>query len=257
MRRRNVGGAGDGRLTRLNWFCRRNASSSARVDRSGAVRRAADCRHRRRPGAARLSRAQPGLRGERGADSADPPAGSRLSGRRSSGRPLSSACSTRFASLPGVVSVGITQNAFLRSSRTKPWSRSRTGRRRTISRTPCSFAASALITSGRCESRRSLDAYSPMTTPPDRPPVAIISRRFAETLMPGLDPIGRKLIRNIAPLVTELSASWTMLRTSPPRSRPSRPLRGVGAEQCLRCAGRFVIRTAVEPSSLLPAVGKP
>ena len=36
----------------------------------------------------------------------------------------------------------------------------------------------------------------------DRPPVAIISRRFAESLMPGLDPVGRVLIRNNPPPVT-------------------------------------------------------
>ena len=38
-----------------------------------------------------------------------------------------------------------------------------------------------------------------MQTICDRPPVAIISRRFAETLMPGLDPIGRLLLRNTPP----------------------------------------------------------
>jgi hypothetical protein len=40
----------------------------------------------------------------------------------------------------------------------------------------------------------------------DRPPVAIISRRFADLLMPGLDPIGRLLLRNDPPAVGESTA---------------------------------------------------
>jgi predicted lysophospholipase L1 biosynthesis ABC-type transport system permease subunit len=88
----------------------------------------------------------------------------------------------------------------------------------------------------------------------DRPPVAIISRRFAETLMPGLDPVGRVLIRNNPPPVTIVgvvddASDVTVAEQAEPtfyvawaqNNAPAVPV-------------AFVIRTAVDPSSLLPSV---
>jgi hypothetical protein len=88
----------------------------------------------------------------------------------------------------------------------------------------------------------------------DRPPVAIISRRFAETLMPGLDPIGRVLIRNNPPPVTIVGIVDDASDVTV--AEPAEPTFYVAWAQNNAPAVpvAFVIRTAVDPSSLLPAV---
>jgi predicted permease len=89
----------------------------------------------------------------------------------------------------------------------------------------------------------------------DRPPVAIISRRFAESLMPGLDPIGRLLLRtnNAPPLtivgvVDDASDVTVAQQAEPTLYFPWSQNNNFGVPVA------FVIRTAVEPSSLVPAV---
>jgi hypothetical protein len=90
----------------------------------------------------------------------------------------------------------------------------------------------------------------------DRPPVAIISRRFAETLMPGLDPIGRQLLRNSPPpltwnivgIVDDASDVTVAEQAEPTLYLPWAQNNNVNVPVA------FVIRTDVEPSSLIPEV---
>src|SRR5688500_6771798 len=90
----------------------------------------------------------------------------------------------------------------------------------------------------------------------DRPPVAIISRRFAETLRPSVDPIGRQLLRNTLPrltweivgIVDDASDVTAAEQAEPTLYLPWAQNNNFGVPVAL------VIRTAVEPSSLTPAV---
>jgi predicted permease len=156
--------------------------------------------------------------------------------------------------LPGVTSVGITQNAFQPKFSYQtlikvkdlptPNDQPHTVQYRRVS--PDYFKTMQIrITEGR--------VFTDEDTA-DRPAVAIISRRFAETLMPGLDPVGRALIRNNPPPVTIVgvvddASDVTVAEQAEPtfyvawaqNNAPAVPV-------------AFVIRTAVEPSSLLPSV---
>jgi ABC-type antimicrobial peptide transport system permease subunit len=86
--------------------------------------------------------------------------------------------------------------------------------------------------------------------------VAVISRRFAETLMPGLDPIGRTLIRNSQPplaweivgIVDDASDVTAAEQAEPTLYLPWAQNNNFGVPVA------FVIRTGVDPSSLIPAV---
>jgi hypothetical protein len=88
----------------------------------------------------------------------------------------------------------------------------------------------------------------------DRPPVAIISRRFADLLMPGLDPVGRLLLRNNPPGVTivgvvdDASDVTAAEDAEPTFYVPWAQNNNFGVPVA------FVIRTAVDPPSLVPAV---
>jgi predicted permease len=156
--------------------------------------------------------------------------------------------------LPGVVSVGITQNAFLpRFSyqtllRIKdvptPDDQPRTVQYRRVS--PDYFKAMRIKTiAGR--------VFSDDDTP-DKPPVAIISRRFAESLMPGLDPIGRLLTRATAPPVTIVGiVDDASDVTAAEQAEPTFYMTWAQNNN-FGVPVAFVIRTAVEPSSLVPAV---
>lgn len=156
--------------------------------------------------------------------------------------------------LPGVVSVGVTQNAFLPrfsyqtlikvQDRPTPDDQPHTVQYRRVS--PDYFKAMRIETiSGR--------VFTDDDTA-DRPPVALISRRFAETLMPGLDPIGRVLIRNNPPPVTIVGVVDDVSDVTV--TEPAEPTFYVAWAQN-NAAGvpvAFVVRTAVEPASLLPSV---
>ena len=158
--------------------------------------------------------------------------------------------------LPGVVSAGITQNAFLPKfsyqtllkvpDRPTPDDQPHTVQFRRVS--PDYFKTMQIRTIG---GRVFTDADDL-----DRPPVAIISRRFAETLMPGLDPIGRQLLRNSPPAL-----SWEIVGivddaadvTAAEQAEPTLYLPWAQNNN-FGVPVAFVIRTAVEPSSLIPAL---
>jgi putative ABC transport system permease protein len=156
--------------------------------------------------------------------------------------------------LPGVVSAGITQNAFIPKFSYQTLLRVRdvpttddqphTVQYRRVS--PDYFKVMQIRTLGG-------RVFSDEDTA-DRPPVAIISRGFAETLMPGLDPIGRVLLRNTQPPVTvvgvvdDVSDVTVTEQAEPTFYVPWAQNNNFGVPVA------FVIRTAVEPSSLVPAV---
>ena len=156
--------------------------------------------------------------------------------------------------LPGVVSVGMTQNAFLPKfsyqtlikvkDAPAPDDQPHTVQYRRVS--PDYFRTMRIKTiAGR--------VFSDDDTA-DRPPVAIISRRFAETLMPGLDPVGRVLTRNNPPPVTIVGVVDDASDVTV--AEPAEPTFYVAWAQNNAPAVpvAFVIRTAVDPSSLLPSV---
>jgi len=158
--------------------------------------------------------------------------------------------------LPGVESASITQNAFLPKfsyqtllkvpDRPAPDDQPHTVQFRRIS--PDYFKTMRIKTLG---GRAFTDADNL-----DRPPVAIISRRFADTLMSGLDPIGRQLQRNSPPpltwdivgIVDDAADVTAAEQAEPTLYLPWAQNNNFGVPVA------FVIRTAVEPSSLIPAV---
>ena len=156
--------------------------------------------------------------------------------------------------LPGVLSVGITQNAFVPKFSYQtlvkvkdlptPNDQPHTVQYRRVS--PDYFRTMHIKTIG---GRLFTDDDTA-----DRPPVAMISRRFAETLMPGLDPVGRVLIRNNPPPVTIVGVVDDASDVTV--AEQAEPTFYVAWSQN-NAAGvpvAFVIRTAVDPSSLLPSV---
>ena len=156
--------------------------------------------------------------------------------------------------MPGVASVGITQNAFVPKfsyqtlikvkDRPTPNDQAHTVQYRRVS--PDYFAAMQIKTiAGR--------VFTDGDTA-DTPHVAVISRRFAETLMPGLDPIGRQLLRANPPPVTIVgvvddAADVTVVEQAEPTFYMT-----WAQNSNFGVPVAFVIRTAVEPSSLIPAV---
>ena len=156
--------------------------------------------------------------------------------------------------LPGVQSAGITQNAFLPKfsyqtllkikDRPAPGDQPHTVQYRRVS--PDYFKAMQIkLLAGR--------VFTDGDTA-DRPPVAIVSRRFAEQLMPGLDPIGRELLRNNPPPVTIVgvvddAADVTVVEQAEPTFYVA-----WAQNNNFDVPVAFVIRTEVEPSSLIPAV---
>lgn len=154
--------------------------------------------------------------------------------------------------LPGVQSAGITQNVFTPNfsyqtllkvkDRPTPDDQPHTVQYRRI--TPDYFKTMQIRT---IAGRLFTDADAA-----DRPPVAIISRRFAERLMPGIDPIGRLLVRNNPPPVTivgvvdDASDVTAAQEAEPTFYVPWAQNNAAGVPVA------FVIRTSVEPSSLIP-----
>jgi len=160
--------------------------------------------------------------------------------------------------LPGVVSAAITQNAFL--PRFSYQTLVKVPDRPTVDDQPHTVQFRR-ISSDYFKTMHIETIAGRMFTDADtadRPPVAIISRRFAETLMPGLDPIGRKLLRNTLPLLTwevvgivaDASDVTAAEQAEPTLYLPWAQNNNFGVPVA------FVIRTAVEPSSLIPAVRK-
>jgi predicted permease len=156
--------------------------------------------------------------------------------------------------LPGVVAVGTTQNAFIPKfsyqtlirvkDQPTPDDQPHTVQYRRIS--PDYFKAMRIKTlSGRAFSDEDTVA---------RPPVAIVSRQFAEMLMPGRDPIGRLLLRNNQPpltivgVVDDASDVAVTEQAEPTLYIPWAQNNNFGVPVA------FVIRTDVEPAALVPAV---
>jgi putative ABC transport system permease protein len=160
----------------------------------------------------------------------------------------------RIRGLPGVVSVGTTQNAFIPNfsyqtlvkvkERPTADDQPHTVQYRRVS--PDYFRTMQIRTLGG-------RVFADDDTI-DRPPVVVISRKFADTLMPGLDPIGQILIRNNPPPVTivgvvdDVSDVTVAERGEPTLYVPWAQNNAFGVPIA------FVIRTAVAPSSLVPAV---
>lgn len=156
--------------------------------------------------------------------------------------------------LPGVMSAGITQNAFLPKfsyqtlirvkDRPTPNDQPHTVQFRRIS--PDYFTTMQIKTiAGRVFTD---------TDTVDRPPVAIISRRFADTLMPGLDPIEWQLLRNNAPPLTIVGVVGDASDVTVAEQAEPTLYLNWAQNNNFGVPVAFVIRTAVEPASLIPSV---
>lgn len=88
----------------------------------------------------------------------------------------------------------------------------------------------------------------------DRPPVAVVSRQFAEAMLAGTDPLGQILLRNNPPpwtIVGVVDDVSDVSVTQPPVPTVYLPL---AQNNVAGAPIAFVIRTAVDPASLLPVV---
>ncbi len=156
--------------------------------------------------------------------------------------------------LPGVVSVGTTQNVFVPGfsyqtlvrvkDRPTPDGQAHTAQFRRIS--PDYFKTMRIKTlRGRVFSDDDVA---------DRPPVAVVSRRFAEGLLQGTDAVGQILLRNNPPpwtivgVVDDVFDVSVTQQPEPTLYLPWAQNNNSGTPIA------FVIRTAVDPASLLPAV---
>jgi putative ABC transport system permease protein len=90
----------------------------------------------------------------------------------------------------------------------------------------------------------------------DQPLVAIVSKRFAETLLPGVDPIGQVLKRAVVnpPDVTIVGVVDDVFDVSATQQPEPALYLPWAQNNNFGVPVAFVIRTAVEPLSLLPAV---
>ncbi len=158
--------------------------------------------------------------------------------------------------LPGVVSVGTTQNAFVPGfsyqtlisikDRPTPDAQPHTVQFRRVS--PDYFKAMQIKA---LQGRVFAD-----TDVAERPQVALVSRQFAEALFQGADPVGQILIRNdpklppltIVGVVEDVLDVSVTQQPEPTLYLPWAQNNNSGVPVA------FVIRTAVEPASLLPAV---
>jgi putative ABC transport system permease protein len=156
--------------------------------------------------------------------------------------------------LPGVTSVGITQNAFIPKfsyqtlitvkDRPTPDEQPHTVQYRRVS--PDYFRTMRIrVLSGR--------VFTASDTA-DRPPVAVVSRRFVEALMPRLDPVGQALLRNNPPPVTVIGVVDDVADVSVAESPEPTFYVAWAQNNNFGVPIAFVIRTAVEPASIVPAV---
>jgi hypothetical protein len=153
-----------------------------------------------------------------------------------------------------VVSAGITQNAFIPSfsyqtlirikDHPTPDDQPHTVQYRRVS--PDYFAA--------MQTRTLAGRVFAETDTPDRAPVAVVSRRFAERLLPGLHPVGQVLLRNNPPPVTIVGVVDDVSDVTV--AEPAEPTLYVPWSQnnAFGVPVAFIIRTAVDPASLVPAV---
>jgi putative ABC transport system permease protein len=88
----------------------------------------------------------------------------------------------------------------------------------------------------------------------DRPPVAVVSRRFAEGLLEGTDPVGHILLRNNPPPLTIVGVVDDVFDVSVTQQPEPTLYLPWAQNNNSSVPVAFVIRTAVDPASLLPAV---
>ena len=156
--------------------------------------------------------------------------------------------------LPGVISVGTTQNAFVPAfsyqtlirvhDRPTPDDQPHTVEFRRVSPQYFETLHVALL-SGRPFADDDTSA---------RPPVAIISRRFAEDLMPGLDPVGRLLDRDNAPPLTIVGVAENVSDVTVAKAAEPTLYLPWAQSNNFGVPVAFVIRTSVAPSSLIPSI---
>ena len=87
-----------------------------------------------------------------------------------------------------------------------------------------------------------------------QPPVAIVSRRFAERLLPAGDPIGRVLVRRVPPDVTVVGVVDDVFDVSLTQAPEPALYLPWAQSNNSNVPVALVIRTAAFPSSLAPAV---
>lgn len=156
--------------------------------------------------------------------------------------------------LPGVASVGITQNAFVPNfsyqtlirvkDRPTRDDQPHTVQYRRVS--PDYFKAMQIpMLAGR--------PFSDADTA-DRPPVAIVSRRFADALMPGLDPIGQLLVRASPLPVTIVGVVDDVADVSVTAAPEPTFYVAWSQNNNFGVPVALVIRTGLDPASLVPAV---
>lgn len=156
--------------------------------------------------------------------------------------------------LPGVVAAGLTQNAFVPSfsyqtllritDAPRPDGQPHTVEYRRAS--PDYFRAMHIRTlAGRVFAD---------TDTADRPPVAVISKRFADTLMPGLDPIGREIVRATPPSVTIVGVVDDVADVTAAAAGGATFYVAWAQNNAANVPVALTIRTAVEPASLIAAV---
>jgi putative ABC transport system permease protein len=158
--------------------------------------------------------------------------------------------------LPGVKSVAITQNAFVPGfsyqtlihvkDRPTPDGQPHTVQLRRVS--PDYFSTMQIRT---IQGRHFDDGDIA-----DRQPVAVVSKRFAERLLPGTDPIGQMLQRtaaNTPPLtiVGVVDDVFDVSMTQEPEAALYMPW---AQNNNFGVPVAFVVRTAVDPALILPAV---
>jgi predicted permease len=156
--------------------------------------------------------------------------------------------------LPGVISAGTTQNAFLPGfsyqtliavkDRPTTDGQPHTVQYRRVS--PGYFETMGIKTlDGR--------VFSDADTV-DRPPVAVISKHFADTLMPNLDPVGRTLLRNNPPSVSIIGIVDDAADVSVTAGSEATLYVPWSQNNNFGVPVAFVIKTAVDPGSLTAAV---
>jgi putative ABC transport system permease protein len=161
---------------------------------------------------------------------------------------------TDLRALPGVTSAGITQNAFVPKfsyqtlirvkDRPSENDQPHTVQYRRVSRDY--FRAMQIKT---VAGRDFTDGDTP-----DRPPVAIVSRRFAETLLPGLDPIGWQLVRNNPPPLTIVGVVDDVSDVTATQQGQATLYVPWSQNNNFGVPVALIIRTGVDPASLIPAV---
>ncbi len=133
---------------------------------------------------------------------------------------------------------------------------SKTGRRRIANRTRCSSGASAPDYFKTMQIKVTRGRSFVESDVADQPQVAIVSRQFAERLLPAGDPVGQILLRNILnpPPVTVVGVVDDVFDVSVTQAPEPTLYLPWAQNNNSNVPVAFVIRTAVDPASIAPAV---